>query len=84
MENQDREELEDMKARAADPEAIIAEAIALGKLPCRECDGRKVMDYLIFRRAPWYMRIFGTERIRILQKDVTCKRCKGSGMEMPQ
>ena len=76
---EDEEELAEINSKT--PEQIIAAARVSMDQPCIECKGLKRMDYLLLGPAPWYMRIFGGKQIQKWQKDVPCKRCKGTGKE---
>ena len=82
MDEDDRDELEELNSRK--PEDIVRAAAQLMDMKCLECHGAKRMDYLVFRKAYWYLRLLGIKNIKVTEKDVPCRRCKGTGREVAE
>lgn len=84
-ENDDATELVDLRTQSAERLAKVDTLKDIKppqlEMPCLECKGGKIMDYAIFRPAPWYDRIFGVVILKTELTAVPCRRCKGTGVE---
>ena len=83
----DAEDLAELNGRSSAD--IIAAALSQIEAPCKECKGAKLMSYHVIKliRQPWYKRLIGIRAPIRQDRDevgVPCKRCKGSGKEVPE
>jgi hypothetical protein len=75
-------EMIERKAKTLDSlDGLAGKTIPALEMKCLECKGHKRMDYIVFYRAPWYLRLIGRQTIQRKETDVLCRRCGGTGLE---
>jgi hypothetical protein len=75
-------EIIERKAKAMSVlDTLAGKTIPALEMKCLECKGHKRMDYLVFYRAPWYLRLIGRQTITRKEVDKPCRRCGGNGLE---